>query len=107
LSNELEKKYQELQQQLLQIGYICSGSVISQQRKCGKPNCGCKEDQQKLHGPYYIWTRKEKGKTITRSLTDKQAEQCMECTSNYRKMQKIMKEMKEISIKIIEGKKYS
>jgi len=105
LPNALEKRYKELLHQLSQIGYICSGSVISQQRKCGKPNCGCKEDQQKLHGPYYIWTRKEKGKTITRSLTDKQTKQCLECTNNYERMQKIIKEMKEISVKIIEGKK--
>jgi len=105
LRNALEKRYKELLHQLSQIGYICSGSVISQQRKCGKPNCGCKEDQQKLHGPYYIWTRKENGKTITRSLTGEKAQQCIECTNEYKKLRKIIKDMKEISVELLEKRK--
>jgi len=105
LPNALEKRYKELLHQLSQIGHICSGSVISQQRKCGKPNCGCKEDQQKLHGPYYIWTRKENGKTITRSLTGEKAQQCIECTNEYKKLRKIIKDMKEISVELLEKRK--
>jgi len=105
LSNELERRFKELQQELAQIGHICSGSIIFQKRKCGKPNCSCKEDQQKFHGPYYIWTRKENGKTITRSLTGEKAEQCIECTNNYKKLRKIIKEMKEITVKLVEKRK--
>ncbi len=98
----LTKKYTDLQNQFAQIGYICNGTVMSLYRKCGKPNCGCKEDRQMQHGPYHIWTRKEKGKTVTRSLSEKQAGHCSEYIQNYKQMENIIEEMKKTSIQIIE-----
>ena len=99
---QLAEKYLQLQQQLAQIGYICNGTVMSLYRKCGKPNCGCKDDSQMKHGPYHIWTRKQKGKTITRSLTKKQSERCSEYIRNFKLMESIVGEMKEISAQMIE-----
>ena len=99
---KLENKYKQLQKELSQIGYICNGSIMSLYRKCGKPKCGCKENPEIKHGPYYIWTRKEKGKTITRSLSEERFHQCQQCIENYKKMERIIEEMKKISIQIFE-----
>jgi len=99
---KLENKYKQFQKELSQIGYICNGSIMSLYRKCGKPNCGCNENQETKHGPYYIWTRKEKGKTITRSLSEERFHQCQQCIENYKKMEQIIEEMKKISIQIFE-----
>ena len=98
----LAKRYIKLQSQLTQTGYICKGTVMPLYRKCGKPNCGCKEDPQMQHGPYHIWTRKEKGKTVTRSLSKKQADCCSEYIENFKKMESIVEDMKKISIQVIE-----
>jgi len=98
----LAKRYSELQNRFAQIGYINNGTVMPLYRKCGKPNCGCKENPQMQHGPYHIWTRKEKGKTVTRSLSEKQAGQCSEYRQNFKKMERIIEEMKKISIQVIE-----
>jgi len=98
---KLMQKYGELQQQLTRIGYICNGTVMSLYRKCGKPNCGCKETGQLQHGPYHIWTRKQNGKTITRSLTEEQSERCLEYIRNFKHMESIIAEMKEISALMI------
>jgi len=65
-------------------------------RKCGKPNCGCKDNPRMRHGPYFIWTRKEKGKTITRSLSKKQAERCLGYIKNFKKMEKIIGKSSEM-----------
>ena len=100
--NQLEKKYCDLQKELAQIGYICYGSIMSLYRKCGNPNCGCKDNLKMRHGPYHIWTRKKKGKTITRSLSKKQAEHCLEYIQNLKKMENIIEEMKKVSIQIVE-----
>ena len=54
------------------------------------------------HGPYHIWTRKENGKTVTRSLSKKQIGRCSEYIQNSKKMESILEEMKKISIQIIE-----
>jgi hypothetical protein len=104
---KLEKKYADLQKQFVQISYICNGSVMHLYRKCGKPNCGCKDNPQMRHGPYFIWTRKEKGKTITRSLSKKQAERCLEYIENLKKIEKIIEEMKKTTIQMIEEGKQS
>jgi len=101
----LNREYIELQKQLSQIGYICNGTVMSAYRKCGKPNCGCKDDPQMQHGPYHIWTRKEKGKTVTRSLSGKQADRCSDYMLNFKEMENIIEKMKKISIQIIEQSK--
>ncbi len=89
------------------IGFICNGSVKSMYRKCGKSNCCCKEDPFMRHGPYHIWTRKENGKTVTRSLSKKQVDICSEYMQNFKKLEAIIEEMKKISIEIIEQAKHN
>ncbi len=101
----LAERYAELSEELARIGYICTGSVMSLYRKCGKTDCGCKEDRAMQHGPYHIWTRKDKGKTVTRSLTNEQAKRCAEYVENNRKLKALVEEMKRISIRIIEGER--
>lgn len=101
-TKELEKKYQQLQRELAQIGYICNGSIMTLYRKCGKPECSCNEDQSLGHGPYYIWTRKENGKTTTRSLSKERFQKCQQCIQNYKRMESIIEEMKRISVQIFE-----
>jgi len=98
-------RYNELQEQLAQIGFVCNGTLMSVYRKCGKPNCGCNESEQMQHGPYHIWTRKVKGKTVTRSLSREQARQCSQYIENFKKMESIIEEMKKISIQMIERRK--
>jgi hypothetical protein len=100
--DQLEKEYSNLQKEFTQIGYICCGSIMSLYRKCGKPKCGCKDNLEMRHGPYHIWTRKKNGKTVTRSLSKKKAEHCLEYIQNLKKMEKIIEEMKKVSIQIVE-----
>ncbi len=70
-----------------------------------EPKCACAHDESALHGPYNRWTRKVKCKTVTRTLTDKQAKICRECINNYRNLKKIIEEMRELSMKYIEEQK--
>lgn len=100
---QLMDRYASLQQQLAQIGYVCSGTVMQLYRTCGKPGCGCSADPQLRHGPYYIWTRKENRKTVTRSLSKEHAERCAEYILNLRKMESIIEEMKKVSTRIVEA----
>ncbi len=98
----LEEEYERLRNELARIGYICSGSVMTLYRTCGKPNCGCREDRNLQHGPYHIWTRKEKGKTVTRSLSKNKVEVCSEYIRNLHRMEEIIERMKNISFQMIE-----
>ena len=102
---EFSEQYQRLREQLAKTGYICTGSITTVYRKCGKPYCYCAKDENAVHGPYNVWTRKAKGKTVTRNLTDAQAELCRECVRSLRQLEGIIEKMKELSVKYIEEQK--
>jgi hypothetical protein len=59
--------------QIMGLDYILTGTISKKYGPCGKEDCHCARDKKNWHGPYYIWTRKEKGKTITKSLSPVQA----------------------------------
>jgi len=65
---------------------------------CGKPSCRCATDVTKRHGPYYEWTRKLKGKTVTVRLTAEQARRYEDWIQNRRKLKKILMRMQTVSI---------
>jgi hypothetical protein len=102
---ELQKKYRELAKQLSQIGCICKGSISSVYVKCGRPYCRCKTDENAKHGPYTVWTRKVKSKTVTKYLSEKQANRCREYIQNSKKLESIIKEMRDLSVSILESEK--
>lgn len=102
---QFSEEYQKLRDQLAQTGYICTGSITTVYRKCGKSYCYCAKDKKAVHGPYNVWTRKVKGKTVTRNLTNEQAELCRECIHNLRQLEGIIEKMKELTAKYIEKQK--
>jgi len=103
--DEYLKKYSSLKKKIGELGFICTGSVFSAFNTCGNPNCRCHKDKSARHGPYNIWTRKVKAKTITRTLTDEQAKFCRQCIQNMRKLEEILKKMRDISVQYVESYK--
>jgi hypothetical protein len=58
---------------LAAAGFALPGTLLERRTSCRKPNCRCTADPPVLHGPYWQWTRKRDGKTITINLTPDQA----------------------------------
>lgn len=101
--NEYQKKYNLLKKQIEGIGFICTGSVLSVFNTCGNSNCRCHKDKNARHGPYNIWTRKVKAKTVTKVLSNEQAHLCRECIQNIRRLENILEEMKKLSVQYVEN----
>ena len=97
------KKYSILKSRIDKLGFISTGSVMKVYKTCGNPGCRCHKDKSKMHGPYNIWTRKVNAKTITRTLTDEQAKIVRKCINNMRKLEKILDQMKDLSVQYIEN----
>lgn len=97
--SSLFKEYSQLKNELLSIGFICVGSVSAVYHKCGKENCRCSDDPNFRHGPYSLWTRKIRGKTISRFLNEENAQECKDWIANQRKLEKIVRRMQELSKK--------
>lgn len=85
-------------EQILKLDYILSGSIIIKYGPCGKENCRCTHDKKHWHGPYYIWTRKENGKTITQSLSKTQAVFCRKAIKNMQKLKAQIERWKNASV---------
>ena len=60
--------------------------------------------REKTYGPYYQWTFKRTGKTVTVNLTASQAKTYQRAIDNHRKMEKTLEEMRTLSLEILEAK---
>jgi hypothetical protein len=84
----LQRDYQRLRRSLAQIGYISQGSVV---------------DRSKLRPPRsgYQWTRKVKGKTITVALSQSEFGALAQAIGNERKLNQTIRQMEQISRRIL------
>lgn len=94
-----QHQYENLQAELTKIGFISSGSVMRRYTSCGKAGCKCQADPPQRHGPYWQWTRKVAGKTVTRRLTEAEADLYRQWIDNGRQLNKIVANMETISTK--------
>lgn len=87
----------ELTAVLATIGFISPGSIVSRYTSCGNPGCRCQADPPQRHGPYYQWSRKIAGKTMSRRLNQADAELYQGWIANRRRLERIIAQMEEIS----------
>jgi Family of unknown function (DUF6788) len=94
-----QQQYEALKRQLLALGPVRPGSLLHRFMRCGKPSCRCKAEPPVLHGPYYQWTWKVRGKTVSRWLTAAQAARCEEWVRNHRLLRMLVRKMEAWSVK--------
>jgi hypothetical protein len=94
---ECQQRHIDLAESLARIGFLWPGTVQRQMLTCGKPQCACHRDSQARHGPYYYWTSKKKGKTVSRKLTLEEAEILADWIENRRKADATLKRMMLVS----------
>jgi len=98
MKTDPQKTYQQLQSALGRIGYFRRGTLLKRFMPCGKPGCACMASPPRLHGPYYQWTRKVGGKTVTVRLTAEQAQLMSTWITNGRKMDRIIAQMESLAL---------
>jgi hypothetical protein len=90
-------RYQELAAQLAEIGFITSGSIVVRYTRCASVGCRCHAEPPQRHGPYYQWSAKVAGKTVTRRLTEREAALYQEWIDNDRQLRGLIDQMREIA----------
>ena len=90
-----------LAEALAEIDGLLPGSVVVRQMRCGKPNCACKADPPRLHGPYTQWTRTVAGKTVTRILTDEQLTRYQPWFDNSRRLKDLIVKLETVSLQAV------
>ena len=60
--DEYLRQFEAYRDELDQIGFILTSSITKRFMRCGIVGCRCQTNPKALHGPYYEWTRKVRGK---------------------------------------------
>ena len=87
---------------LARTGKVLPGSIQQRHTHCGRTGCACQADPPRPHGPYWQWTRKVAGKTVTRRLTTEQIERYRPWIENDRRIKELIARLEAISIDHLE-----
>jgi len=94
-----KKQFKGLARTLAQLGFIWHGNLQRRMLPCKSPKCACNLEGKPQHGPYPYWTTKVSQKTVTKLLTDEEADLYEEWIENRRQLETTVKKMTEISKK--------
>ena len=94
-----DRRFAALKRQILVLGYVRPGSLVRRFMRCGTPGCRCMANPPQLHGPYYQWSYKVKGKTRSVRLTEEHARYCEAYLENHRQLRRFVRQMEQHSIK--------
>lgn len=95
----MRRRYKRLKAQLAALGPVLQGTITERTIVRQHPKAPGRE---KRYGPYYQWTWKRSGKTVTVNLTASQAKLYHRAIDNQRQLETIAKQMRELSLKILE-----
>lgn len=96
---QLEARHRALLRQSSDPGLVLRGTIGKRFMPCGKLACRCKADPPILHGPYYLWTRKVAGKTVTVRLTAEQAARCQAWIRNMRRLDRLVRALQAVGLR--------
>jgi hypothetical protein len=86
--------------ELASLGPALPGTLIERHVRCGRANCRCHADPPVLHGPYWQWTRKTGGKTITRLVPGDQLDDYRQWLDNHRRLRALVAELEDLTLAI-------
>jgi hypothetical protein len=89
--------------ELASLGLALPGTLIERHVRCGKPGCRCHADPPVLHGPYWQWTRKLDGKTITRLVPEDQLDDYRQWLDNHRQLRALVAELEALTLAIADA----
>jgi len=97
---ELKRRHRALARRLAQTGLILQGTITPRTLVRPDPQA---QTRSKTYGPYYQWTFKRAGKTVTVNLSAAQAKVFQKAINQHREMEKIIGEMRRLSLGICES----
>jgi len=96
---KIRREYARLCESLSRTELICQGTI--KERMIRRP-VGRRAGRSKQYGPYYQWTRKVAGKTVTVNLASDQAKHYARAILENQRLEAVVAEMRRISLKILD-----
>lgn len=98
-----ERAYRRLTRQLAALGYVVKGSVQVRSMQCGYAACRCRRAPRFRHGPYYWWTSKVGGKTVTWVLSQEEGKLYLSWARNRQRLEAIVDRLYRLSAKVAQA----
>ena len=89
--------------ELAEIGFTLPGTVLRRHTRCGQANCRCHANPPQLHGPYWWWTRRVDGKTVTRILSDELYNDYRAWFDAQRQARTLLRQLEALSLTVLEA----
>jgi hypothetical protein len=86
--------------ELAGLGLALPGTLMQRSVRCGWAGCRCHADPPELHGPYWQWTRKRAGKTVSRLVPDDQVNDYRQWIDNHRRLRELVAELEDLTLAI-------
>ena len=96
---QMKRRYARLAARLAELGPVLQGTITERTVLRDNPH---QPGEHKAYGPYYQWTFKRNGKTVTVNLTRSQAKLYQRAITNHRKLEETTQEMRELSLQMLE-----
>ncbi len=96
----LRRRYARLAARMARLGLVLQGTIT--ERTIVRP-ARADPRRPKVYGPYYQWTWKQEGKTVTVNLTASQARAFQRAIDNHRKLSDLLRQMRVLSRQILEA----
>jgi hypothetical protein len=94
----LEQRHRALLSELADLGLVLRGTIAKRRTRCGQPTCRCAASPPQLHGPYYVWTRKVAGKTVTAHVPPEAAGRCLQWSRNMRRLDRTVRKLQALGL---------
>lgn len=85
------RSIESIRHKIAAIGLVAQGTLSKRMKICGRPNCRCAVDPQARHGPYYEWTRREKGRYVNTLISEEQAGELTAAIENHKRVLALLK----------------
>ena len=93
---QMQKKMEKLREILAGTGLLLQGNIAERNIQRGTGS------KKKNYGPYYQWTFKKDGKTVTVNLSASQVEEFQKAIDNNKKIEAVMEDVRNLSREILD-----
>lgn len=99
----IRQRTADLRRTISSMDYVCSGTLHSRSRSCGKPTCHCAGDPSAWHGPYNDWSRRGGGRLLHSVVPEERRQLLEHAITNHRKILRLLKQWEHESAAEILG----
>jgi hypothetical protein len=103
ITQQARSRIVKLREELADIDYVCSGTLLKRMKTCGSPSCRCASDPAARHGPYYEWGHMKAGKLVHRLVSAEQAQILLRAIGNYRRLKKLLRSWETETERLIDA----